>query len=285
MPVGRVDGRASARNLRGAPSAAMVALSMPLRAALFTHESPQAGAGAGLHDVHVHGLVPAERHAGVHHARPARERAACPPGFADRPAQPSRPVRRAGHRRPQRRPRTGGNMVLYLDGFAPSTTHGHAAGDTLLTQVSARLAALPADAVAARIGGDEPCAGWPLVRGRSARTGRTHHCLGFPALRSGPGQAGEHRRQRRHRLDSAPRRRQGLGRTRPTGPLYLAKSVGKSRTAMAQLTPAGRRIRTRRRRCGTESPWRHAPCPFHGGRRWPRPALPPPSAIPAHRLR
>ena len=61
-------------------------------------------------------------------------------------------VRNAGHGQAE-------YAVLYLDldGFkAVNDTYGHAAGDTLLTQVSARLVALkPADAVAARIGGDE----------------------------------------------------------------------------------------------------------------------------------
>ena len=61
-------------------------------------------------------------------------------------------VRNAGHGQAE-------YAVLYLDldGFkAVNDTYGHAAGDTLLTRVSARLVALkPADAVAARIGGDE----------------------------------------------------------------------------------------------------------------------------------
>ncbi|WP_315140511.1 GGDEF domain-containing protein [Achromobacter marplatensis] len=48
-------------------------------------------------------------------------------------------------------------LYLDLDGFkAVNDTHGHAAGDALLKQVSERLSALmPDGAVAARIGGDE----------------------------------------------------------------------------------------------------------------------------------
>ena len=117
----------------------------------------------------------------------------------------------------------------------PSTTPGHAAGDTLLTQVSARLVALPADAVAARIGGDE----FVLLAGRLSEAEARELGERIIASVSLPydldqdkpvsigGSVGialipRHGADRASVLHAADRA------------LYLAKSAGKSRTAMAQ---------------------------------------------------
>ncbi|AUT47330.1 diguanylate cyclase [Achromobacter sp. AONIH1] len=141
-------------------------------------------------------------------------------------------VRNAGHGQAE-------YAVLYLDldGFkAVNDTYGHAAGDTLLTQVSARLVALkPADAVAARIGGDE----FVLLAGRLSEAEARELGERIIASVSLPydldqdkpvsigGSVGialipRHGADRASVLHAADRA------------LYLAKSAGKSRTAMAQ---------------------------------------------------
>ncbi|MBR8657067.1 diguanylate cyclase [Achromobacter sp. Marseille-Q0513] len=141
-------------------------------------------------------------------------------------------VRNAGHGHAE-------YAVLYLDldGFkAVNDPYGHAAGDTLLTQVSARLVALkPADAVAARIGGDE----FVLLAGRLSEAEarelgeRIIASVSLPydldqdkpvSIGGSVGIAliprhGADRASVLHAADQA---------------LYLAKSAGKSRTAMAQ---------------------------------------------------
>lgn len=70
--------------------------------------------------------------------------------------------------------RNGGQlavMVLDLDHFkAVNDTHGHAAGDAVLTSIAARLrASLPPDALLARIGGEEFLAVLPGATSRHAR--------------------------------------------------------------------------------------------------------------------
>ena len=191
-------------------------------------------------------------------------------------------VRNAGHGHAE-------YAVLYLDldGFkAVNDTYGHAAGDTLLTQVSARLVALkPADAVAARIGGDE----FVLLAGRLSEAEARELGERIIASVSLPydldqdkpvsigGSVGialipRHGADRASVLHAADRA------------LYLAKSAGKTARRWPNPDAGRRRIRTRRRRCGTENPWRRAL--FHGGRQWPMPARPPRVRYQlAHRLR
>ncbi|WP_427936930.1 diguanylate cyclase domain-containing protein [Achromobacter marplatensis] len=128
-------------------------------------------------------------------------------------------------------------LYLDLDGFkAVNDTYGHAAGDALLKQVSERLSSLmPAGAVAARIGGDEfvllirqslDCEAQAMGE-RIVQSVSQPYDLEQENMISIGGSVGialipRHGADRAAVLHAADRA------------LYLAKSAGKRRTAMAQ---------------------------------------------------